>query len=144
MKREQKERIEIKMGCDSRNEAFARAVTAAFLIRLDPTVEETEDIKTAVSEAVGNAILHGYDGEEGDVTLILDAVGKEVIIHVIDQGVGIPDVAKAREPLYTTKPTEDRSGMGFYFMEAFMESVDVVSEPGEGTKVTMKKTIGRR
>ena len=144
MKREQKERIEIRMGSDSHNEAFARAVTAAFLTRLDPTVEETEDIKTAVSEAVSNAVLHGYDGGAGEILLILEADGAEITVQIVDRGIGIADVAKAREPLYTTKPTEDRSGMGFYFMEAFMETVEVESEPGKGTTVTMKKTIGRR
>lgn len=144
MKQMKKDYIEVRMGSDSKNEAFSRAVTAAFLIRLDPTVEEVEDIKTAVSEAVSNAVIHGYNNGEGEIMLLLEADESEVTVRISDKGVGIPDIDKAREPLYTTKASEERSGMGFYFMESFMDSVEVESAPGYGTTVIMKKLIGRR
>ena len=121
----------------SENEALARTVVAAFVSRLDPTLEELADVKTAVSEAVTNAVIHGYDGKEGKIQIHSMIEGNEVI----DEGVGIPDVNKAMEPLYTTKPEMERSGMGFAFMEAFMDELEVESAPGKGTKVCMRKTI---
>ena len=117
-------------------------VTAVFAARLDPTVEEIEDIKTAVSEAVTNAVIHGYEKEEGIVRLFLTAEGKSLTVVVEDDGVGIADIRRAMEPLYTSKPSRERSGMGFSFMEAFMDEVDVESEPGKGTRVRMVKKIG--
>lgn len=127
----------------SENESFARTVVAAYITRLNPTLEELADVKTAVSEAVTNSIIHGYLGRAGEIEVICEIYGKEVVIEVTDTGVGIPDIEKAMEPLYTTKPEWERSGMGFAFMEAFMDSLEVVSEVGKGTKVVMKKEIGK-
>lgn len=128
----------------SQNESFARLTVAAFVAELDPTIEEITDIKTAVSEAVTNSIIHGYANGPGKVKMIGRIVGHEVTIIIEDQGVGIEDIAKAMEPLYTTKPELERSGMGFSFMEAFMDELQVNSEFGKGTVVTMKKKIGSR
>ena len=126
------------------NESFARVVVAAFLTRLNPTMEEVADIKTAISEAVTNAIIHGYKQEVHKI-LIEAVVEKDTLeVSVQDFGVGIADIEKAMEPLYTTRRDLVRSGMGFVFMEAFMDTIKVISKPGEGTKVTMTKKIGRR
>lgn len=125
----------------SENESLARTVVAAFVTRLDPTLEELADVKTAVSEAVTNAIIHGYEGKEGKITIHSRIEGNVIWIEVSDTGVGIPDISKAMEPLYTTKPEMERSGMGFAFMEAFMDDLDVASEEGRGTTVRMRKTI---
>ena len=114
----------------SENEAFARTVVAAYITRLDPTLEELADVKTAVSEAVTNSIIHGYGSRKGEIELHCEIEGSEVFIEVQDQGVGIADIEKAMEPLYTTKPEWERSGMGFAFMEAFMDSLEVVSVLG--------------
>lgn len=127
----------------SENEAFARTVVAAYITRLDPTLEELADVKTAVSEAVTNSIIHGYGGKKGEIIMNCQIQGREVEIEVIESGVGIPDIAKAMEPLYTTKPEWERSGMGFAFMEAFMDTLEVESEPGKGTKIIMRKEIGK-
>ena len=123
-----KETVKLEFESRSHNEQFARVVTAVFAARLDPTVEEIEDIKTAVSEAVTNAVIHGYEKEEGIVRLFLTAEGKSLTVVVEDDGVGIADIRRAMEPLYTSKPSRERSGMGFSFMEAFMDEVDVESE----------------
>ena len=128
--------VEVIFDAKSENESFARVVAAAFVTKLDPTLEEISDIKTAVSEAVTNAIIHGYGKEGGEIFL-------DMTVCVTDTGAGIQDVKKAMEPLYTTDTTGERSGMGFSFMEAFMDEVTVESEPGKGTAVTMKKHIGR-
>lgn len=128
---------------NSENEAFARTVVAAYITRLDPTLEELADVKTAVSEAVTNSIIHGYNGRTGDVEILCNIIDQDVYIEVIDQGVGIADIDKAMEPLYTTKPEWERSGMGFAFMEAFMDELEVFSELGKGTRVKLKKHIGR-
>ena len=126
------------------NESFARVVVAAFLTRLNPTMEEVADIKTAISEAVTNAIIHGYKQEVHKI-LIEAVVEKDTLeVSVQDFGIGIADIEKAMEPLYTTRRDLERSGMGFVFMEAFMDTIKVSSKPGEGTKVTMTKKIGRR
>lgn len=125
----------------SENESLARTVIAAFIARMDPTLEELSDVKTAVSEAVTNAVIHGYEGQEGKITIHSQIEGNTVCIEISDQGVGIPDVARAMEPLYTSKPEMERSGMGFAFMEAFMDDLEVVSEEREGTTVKMRKTI---
>ncbi len=126
------------------NEAFARVVVAAFLTRLNPTMEEVADIKTAVSEAVTNAIIHGYQNEIHKI--IIEAFVEEDLfsVSIEDFGVGMEDVKKAMEPLYTTRSDMERSGMGFVFMEAFMDTVQVTSKLGEGTKVTMTKRVVRR
>ena len=134
-----------KMEIESRseNEEFARVAVAVFLSRLDPTVEEMDDIKTAVSEAVTNAVIHGYQGGNGTIYIETGIDGREATVIVRDSGVGIPDIEKAMEPMYTTDLSGERSGMGFSFMEAFMDEVKVESEPGRGTTVTLKKTVGR-
>ena len=118
-------------------------VTAVFMSRLDPTLEELDDVKTAVSEAVTNAVIHGYQEGEGIIYMELQAEGKELTVLVRDTGVGIRDVKRAMEPMFTTDKSGERSGMGFSFMEAFMDQVLVESEPGRGTLVTMRKKIGR-
>lgn len=154
--RERTESVTMIFDSLSQNEEFARVAAAVFLSRLDPTLEEIDDVKTAVSEAVTNAIIHGYRGTEGSITMKVRAVWKGtgagalseaaeriLEVEILDEGVGIPDVEKAMEPMYTTAPGGDRSGMGFSFMEAFMDQVEVESAPGEGTRVIMQKRIGR-
>lgn len=136
-------RMYIEFDSKSENEAFARVVAASFLTRLDPTLEEIEDVKTAVSEAVTNCIIHGYEGNSGTISMECLLEECEVTIIIKDKGVGIKDIEKAKEPLYTTKPDEERSGMGFSFMEIFMDSLDVSSEVSKGTTVTMRKKIGK-
>lgn len=130
---------------DSRpvNEGMARIAAASFCTQLNPTLEEVADLKTAVSEAVTNCIIHGYEGGIHKIRMDLKLKGREIFVDITDQGVGISDVKKAMEPLYTTKPEKERSGMGFTFMEAFMDEVTVDSEVGVGTSVHMKKTIRR-
>ena len=127
---------------DSRptNEALA---VASFCTQLNPTLEEVSDLKTAVSEAVTNCIIHGYEGEVHKIQVDCRLSGQELTVDVIDHGVGIADIQKAMEPMFTTKPDKDRSGMGFTFMEAFMDEVLVESEVGRGTTVHMKKIIRR-
>ena len=129
----------------SENEAFARTAVAAFVTQLNPTLEEISDIKTAVSEAVTNAIIHGYDGvrQEENKVWIHCLIKDDVLeVEIRDMGVGIENIEKAMEPLYTTKPELERSGMGFSFMEAFMDDLEVVSEVGQGTTVHMLKKLG--
>ena len=136
---------EMRLEFDSRsaNEAFARVTVASFMTQLNPTLEEVSDVKTAVSEAVTNAIIHGYENHVNKVQIYAGIEGRTLHLEISDRGVGIPDVKKAMEPLYTTRPELERSGMGFSFMEAFMDEVQVESEPGKGTIVRMKKIIGR-
>ena len=128
----------------SANEAFARVTVAAFMTQMNPSMEEVADVKTAVSEAVTNAIIHGYEGEVHKIVIRGRIDGEWLELSVEDRGVGIADVEKAMEPLYTTRPELECSGMGFLFMEAFMDEVKVESEPGKGTAVMMKKRIGQR
>ena len=142
-KRREPEWMKMEIESRSENEEFARVAVAVFLSRLDPTVEEMDDIKTAVSEAVTNAVIHGYQGGEGTIYIETGIAGQEATVIVRDLGVGIPDIEKAMEPMYTTDLSGERSGMGFSFMEAFMDEVKVESEPGKGTTVTLKKTVGR-
>ena len=128
----------------SANEGFARSAAACFAAQLDPTLEEVGDIRTAVSEAVTNAIVHGYPNSLGKISLRLRRLEDNLLeIQVKDKGVGIPDVARAREPMYTTGG-EERSGMGFTIMESFMDTMKVTSAPGRGTTVTLRKRISRR
>lgn len=136
---------EMKIVFDSRpvNEGLARVAVAAFCTQLNPTLEEVADLKTAVSEAVTNCIIHGYEGEIHKIEVACRLQGRELFVDVTDEGVGIPDVEKAMEPMFTTKPEKDRSGMGFTFMEAFMDEVSVESQVGKGTTVHMKKIIRR-
>lgn len=126
----------------SENEEFARVVVAVFASRMDPTLEEIDDIKTAVSEAVTNAVIHGYQNGEGKIGIEAAVEENVLSVTVSDDGIGIPDIEKAMEPMFSTLP-EERSGMGFSFMEAFMDRVEVISSPGGGTSVTMRKKIGR-
>lgn len=146
-------RVEVKMETQemtmefdshSSNESFARVAVAAFAARLDPTMEEITDIKTAVSEAVTNCIIHGYEGGAGKIRIDCKMKGNELFITVTDKGCGIADVKKAMEPLYTSKPELERSGMGFAFMEAFMDELRVSSIPSGGTVVQMSKKIAKR
>lgn len=118
-------------------------VVTAFMTDMNPTLEQVSDVKTAVSEAVTNAIIHGYENKEDSVELCCDRDGQQLIVTVEDHGVGIADVERARNPFYTTKPELERSGMGFTFMEAFMDKVEVCSQLGVGTKVVMWKYIER-
>ena len=117
------------------NEAFARIAVAAFVSQLDPTIDELSDIKTAVSEAVTNSIIHGYEDEEGIVKITAKLFGNTVEIEVSDNGKGIANIEEARKPLYTSKPNMERSGMGFTIMESFMDYVNVESAVGLGTKM---------
>lgn len=137
---------EMKLIFDARsvNESFARVAVAAFITDLNPTLDEIADIKTAVSEAVTNAIIHGYQDPEEKVELTCKICGTEVDITVEDKGIGIADVKRAMEPFYTSKPELERSGMGFSFMEAFMDRLEVESSPGNGTRVHMVRKIGSR
>ncbi|MDO4345460.1 MAG: anti-sigma F factor [Eubacteriales bacterium] len=140
---EQTNEMTIEFDSRSCNESFARVAVAAFMTQLNPTLEEVADVKTALSEAVTNAIVHGYENQVEKIIVRCSISGNLLTISVRDTGKGIEDVAKAMEPLFTTKPDTERSGMGFAFMEAFMDEVAVESALGEGTTVNMKKRIGR-
>ena len=143
----------LEFDAKSENESLARIAVASFLTEIDPTVEEINDIKTAVSEAVTNSIVHGYNEGPGKITLKCKLVCNQyekqdtytvssfITIEIKDLGVGITNIEKAREPVFTTKPEFERSGMGFMFMEMFMNKVDVISEPGKGTTVIMEKKL---
>ncbi len=136
------ERVKMQIDSLSRNEEFARVMAAVFMSRMNPTLEEIDDVKTAVSEAVTNAIIHGYQGGSGIIYIEAEIKENLLTLSVKDEGIGISNLKKAMEPMYTTDTTGERSGMGFSFMEAFMDQVEVETEPGQGTKVTMKKRIG--
>lgn len=152
-----KNSMKLEFSAYPENEGFARVAVAAFMAGLDPTIEEMEDVKTSVSEAVTNCIIHGYEmtGEklkktqQKDGTLVpqiyLEMWTEEKNIHISvrDEGIGIDNIEKAMEPLYTSKPELERSGMGFAFMEAFMDEMKVQSEPGKGTTVLLSKEIGK-
>ena len=125
----------------SNNEAFARIAVAAFVSSLDPTIEEISDIKTAVSEAVTNSIVHGYENKIGIVSIKCKIINRKIIIEISDGGKGIENVELAKQPLYTSKPNLERSGMGFTIMESFMDKLIVESVLGVGTKITMEKEI---
>ena len=154
-----KNEMALEFDAVSTNESFARVAVAAFITPLNPTVEELADVKTAVSEAVTNAIIHGYENvygygrhgevkpvhvkvQEGKVYIRCRIEGDILHIEIEDKGIGIEDLDKAMEPLYTSKPELERSGMGFAFMEAFMDDVEVDSAPGQGTTVRMVKQLG--
>jgi anti-sigma F factor len=134
-----KNEMKLEIMSKSQNEAFARAVVGAFASQLDPTIEEIADVKTAVSEAVTNSVIHGYESSEGIVTIKALIDGNVLTVEVIDEGKGIEDIEAARQPLFTTKPELERSGMGFTVMETFMDSVEVYSKVGKGTRVVMTK-----
>ena len=136
--------MEIRFDSRSENDGFARVAVASFMTQLNPTVEEVADVKTAVSEAVTNAIIHGYDGRRTGKVSIRCRIHENVFsVDVCDTGKGIRNVAEAMQPMFTTKPEQERSGMGFAFMEAFMDCVEVESEQGKGTCVKMTKTVGK-
>ena len=136
-----KNEMKLEFISKSANEAFARISVAAFASQLDPTVEELADIKTAVSEAVTNAIIHGYEDRDGIVKIECKISKNEILIEVSDTGKGIENIEMAKRPLYTSKPNLERSGMGFTIMESFMDELNVESIVGLVTKVTMKKTM---
>lgn len=133
--------MELIFDSKSENESLARIVVAAFVSSVDPTMEEIADIKTAISEAVTNCVVHAYQNGEGKIKILGRLKGNHIHLEVTDYGVGIEDIEKAMEPLYTTGAGMERSGMGFAFMEAFMDEVDVISEVGKGTTVIMDKAI---
>lgn len=141
---EKENHMQVFFDAKSVNESLARMLVSAFLAAMDPTLDELEDVKTAVSEAVTNAIIHGYNDESRQVELVCDREGRQLVVTVADQGVGIEDVPKAMEPFFTSRPELERSGMGFSFMEAFMDKVEVYSRPGEGTRVVMWKYIPKK
>ena len=133
--------MKLEIPSKSTNEAFVRATVGAFAGQIDPTIEELSDIKTAVSEGITNAIIHGYENMGGIINITCRVEDNIIEIIISDNGVGIPDIQKAREPLFTSKPDEERSGMGFTVMEAFMDELIIESEIGEGTRLTMRKKI---
>ena len=136
--------MKLEFPSKSNNEAFARIAVAAFASQLDPTIEELADIKTAVSEAVTNSIIHAYDTKEGNIKIVCKLFANSIQIEISDNGKGIEDVETAKQPLYTSKPDLERSGMGFTIMESFMDEMKVESIVGLGTKVTMKKLIKKQ
>lgn len=131
--------IRLEFDAISENESLARVVIAAFLTQIDPTLEELQDVKTAVSEAVTNAIIHAYQEKGGKIVMVASLREDELEIQIEDYGIGIENVKQAMEPLYTTSPESERAGMGFAFMEAFMDVLEVKSEVNVGTKVMMRK-----
>ena len=137
-----KNEMQVRFGTNSENERLARMVIAAFVLRLNPNIEELADIKTAVSEAVTNSIIHGYPDANGEIVLKSWIIDRMLYIEITDFGLGIGDIEKAMEPMFTTRPDLHRSGMGFAFMEAFMDELKVDSELGKGTRIWMKKKIG--
>ena len=141
MKEQFENEMKLEFLSKSSNEAFARITVAAFASQLDPTIEELADIKTAVSEAVTNCIIHGYENRIGIVKIYAKLSEDEVVVEISDNGKGIENIEIAKEPLYTTKPNLERSSMGFTIMESFMDSVNIESIVGIGTKITMTKKI---
>lgn len=133
--------MKLEFSSQTNNEAFARITVAAFISQLDPTIDELSDIKTAVSEAVTNSIIHGYDGSDGNVVIKARIFANTVEIEIIDNGKGIENIEVAMRPLYTSKPNLERSGMGFSIMKSFMDDIKVESSLGLGTRVIMKKKI---
>ena len=133
--------MEITFKAISANEAFARACIAAFCVQANPSMDEITDIKTAVSEAVTNSVVHAYPLQDGYITIKVKLYSSGVVIEVADNGVGIEDFEKSREPFYTTKPNDERSGMGFTVMESFCDGVSVSSRVGKGTSVTLLKRL---
>ncbi|MBN6188489.1 anti-sigma F factor [Aneurinibacillus sp. BA2021] len=136
--------MRLEFAARSENEGFARIAVASFLARLDMTLEEVEEIKTVVSEAVTNAIIHGYEGDEtGAVTIMTAYTAACIEIIVEDHGIGIADLEEARQPLFTTKPELERSGMGFTIMENFMDTMEVETEIGQGTRIRLVKKLAK-
>lgn len=132
----------LKFKALSENEAFARSCVAAFCVQLNPTLDEITDIKTAVSEAVTNCVVHAYPKEDGEITLNVKLTRDSAIISISDEGIGISNFEKARQPFFTTKPSEERSGMGFTVMESFMDKVYLLKNKTKGVTVLMEKKFG--
>lgn len=131
----------LKLPAIGKNESLARSIVAAFAVELNPTTDELGDIKTAVSEAVTNSIVHGYPNRDGEIEINAIIDGETLHIEVLDRGIGIPDIETALQPFYTTKESEERSGMGFTVMESFMDNLSVENRDGGGLKVTMEKSF---
>ena len=142
VRRKIKNWMQMEFPAISENEQLARIAVASFITPLNPTLQEMADVKTAISEAVTNAIIHGYEEEEGTIYIRCRLEGDLLVVEIEDQGKGIEDIDQAMEPMFTTKPEQDRSGMGFSFMEAFMDELEVTSVLGQGTTVSMKKKLG--
>ena len=137
-----KNAMKVQFSSISANESFARVTVASFIAQLDPTVDEMTEIKTVVSEAVTNAIIHGYNNDPDKFVYMECAIDHgEITLVIRDEGIGIGDIEEARQPLYTSKPELERSGMGFTIIENFMDHVEVFSKAGEGTKIIMKKQL---
>ena len=134
-------KMNVKFDSVSENESFARNVIASFLMPLNPSVSELSDVKTAVSEAVTNSIVHGYPDTIGEVCMLAEIDGDEIHIVISDKGVGISNLEEALKPFFTSRPDEERSGMGFTIIKTFMDEVKVISEPNRGTIVDMKKAV---
>lgn len=136
-------KMSVKFSANTENVSFARLLIAAFILPMDPTVEEVSDIKLAVSEAVTNAIIHGYNNnQEGSVYVDCRYKDKKIYIEIRDKGVGIENIEEARQPLFTSKPEDERAGLGFTIMETFMDDIHIESTPNCGTKILMEKNIG--
>ena len=133
--------FKLEIDAKLKNEGFIRSMVAAFCVQINPSISEINDIKTAVSEAVTNSIVHGYKDKSGTITLIVGLKAKTVDITIIDNGVGISDIERARQPFFTTRAKDERSGMGFTLMESFMDAVEVKNNPSGGLIVRMNKTI---
>lgn len=138
---EQKNSMQLKFLSLSENEVFARTVISAFCLPLNPSISELNDIKTAVSEAVTNAVVHAYPDTPGYICMSAERIGSKIHIKITDDGIGIENLSEAIEPFYTTRPDEERSGMGFTIMQTFMEDVEIYSTLNKGTKIIMCKTI---
>ena len=136
-----KNKMKLIFPAKSENEAFARSVISCFVLPLNPSLSDLSDIKTAVSEAVTNAIVHAYKSGEGNIVMESEIIDRSVHIKIIDSGIGIENINQALEPFFTTKPDDERSGMGFTIMKSFMDKVSVISEKGKGTTVYMIKNI---
>ncbi len=137
-----KNQMNLQFSALSQNESFARVTVAAFIAQLDPTMDELTEIKTVVSEAVTNSIIHGYENDPDGIVYIQVSIEENMVdISIKDVGLGIVDVEEARQPLFTTKPDLERSGMGFTIMENFMDEVEVLTQPGKGTEVRLKKHL---
>ena len=131
--------MELRLPAESKNEAFARNVIAAFCVELNPTVDEIDDVKTVVSEAVTNCIVHAYADKKGEIILRAAIDGRILHMEIEDSGVGIKNIDEARQPYYTSKPDEERSGMGFTIMESFMDGMEIISKPEGGVTVKLTK-----
>ena len=138
-----KNKMKVIFSAISENESFARSVISCFILRLNPSLSQLSDIKTSVSEAVTNAIVHAYKDVDGEIVMEAEIEGDKIHINIFDSGVGIENIDMALEPFYTTKPEEERSGMGFTIMQSFMDKVKVESQKGLGTKVYMTKILSK-